>query len=328
MRFFSRAGDPHVTRSPIASDEALPVESGDEDWIRRSFLLPPAVKGAAAAGLPLNATPGALILRPVHLHVGLDHLVLDPPEHLGLTEPHAQALFSAAADWLAAEPISLRYLSAQLWELTESRPETTHFAELHVASSARASGRNIDLWLPRGQSARAWRRLMNEVQMLWHMHPVNAEREASGLKPVNALWLEGVVPEALPPVFNTVMSSDPVLTGLAMASGATVLPDVTHPAKMSLLTHQNCLIDAPFWRQAITSGSDRAWEDGWQAFENWFLGMSAQHGNNWLAGALLVLTGETSAHLLRLPRRPSWRLWRRSAPAVWFEESPLVAEIS
>lgn len=304
------------------------MESGEEEWLRQRFLLPTEVKAAAAAGLPVNASPGALIIRPVHLHVGLDHLVLDPPEHLGLSDLHAQALFAAAADWLAAEPVSLRYLSAHLWELTEDRPETTRFGALQVASSSRASGRNIDLWLPRGPTARAWRRLMNEVQMLWHTHPVNAEREVSGLKPVNALWLEGVVPGALPPVFDTVISSDPVLAGLAGASGVTALPFVPDPGRASPLTHQTCLLDAPFWRQAVTAGSDHAWEDGWGAFEQWFLGTAAEYGKNWLADATLVLTGETSAHVFTLSRFPSWRLWQRRAPVHWFEESSLPAEMS
>jgi hypothetical protein len=268
-----------------------------------------------------GATPGALILRPVHLHAGLDHLVLEPPAHLGLSDEHAKALFIAAADWLAPEPIGLRFLSPCLWEVTEPHPERTGFGQLRGASSARASGRNIDLWLPRGPSARAWRRLMNEVQMLWHTHPINAEREAAGLKPVNALWLEGVVPDGLPPAFDLVASADPVLVGLAYASGTQRLPSVIDAALPSFARDQNVLLDAPFWREAVASGSDQAWEDGWRRFEEWFLYTSAQYGAKGWQGAVLVLTGEFSAHTLALPRLPAWRIWRRTAPASWFVES-------
>src|SRR5690606_4093503 len=38
---------------------------------------------------------------------------------------------------------------------------------------------------------RPWRRLVNELQMLWFDHPVNQAREARGLRPVNSVWLYG-----------------------------------------------------------------------------------------------------------------------------------------
>jgi hypothetical protein len=321
MRFFARAGSPAIFQAPVAAGEALPIESGEEAWLRDRFSLTQTDTAAAAAGRMAGATPGALILRPVHLHAGLDHLVLDPPAHLGLSKEHAKALFNAAADWLAPEPIALRFLSPDLWEVTEPHPERTGFGMLRGASSARASGRNIDLWLPRGPSARDWRRLMNEVQMLWQTHPVNAEREAAGLKPVNALWLEGVVPGELPPAFDLVASADPVLVGLAHASGATRLPSLIDTAPTSVAHDQTALLDAPFWREAVASGSDQAWEDGWYRFEQWFLSTTDQLGAKGWQGAVLVLTGEFSAHTLALPRLPAWRIWRRTAPASWFVES-------
>ena len=157
--------------------------------------------------------------------------------------------------------------------------------------------------------------------MLWHTHPVNAEREAAGLKPVNALWLEGVVPGGLPHAFDLVASADPALIGLAHASGATSLPSVSDAAAPSLAHDQNVLLDAPLWREAVASGSDQAWEDGWRRFEQWFLSITEQRGAKWWHGAQLVLTGETSAHILALPRLPAWRVWRRTAPASWFIES-------
>jgi hypothetical protein len=45
--------------------------------------------------------------------------------------------------------------------------------------------------LPAGADARRWRTWQNEVQMLLHEHPVNAEREAHGQPTVNGLWFWG-----------------------------------------------------------------------------------------------------------------------------------------
>ena len=45
--------------------------------------------------------------------------------------------------------------------------------------------------LPRGRDAGALRRLMTEMQMLLHEHPVNTQRQARGLPAINAIWIHG-----------------------------------------------------------------------------------------------------------------------------------------
>jgi hypothetical protein len=52
----------------------------------------------------------------------------------------------------------------------------------------------VDLWLTMHPDARLIRRLQAEVQMLLYTHPVNDEREAAGLRPVNSFWLSGTGP--------------------------------------------------------------------------------------------------------------------------------------
>src|SRR5690606_38216705 len=46
-------------------------------------------------------------------------------------------------------------------------------------------------WWSQDPAMRPWRRLLNEIQMAWHEHPVNEARVARGVPPVNALWLYG-----------------------------------------------------------------------------------------------------------------------------------------
>ncbi len=75
-----------------------------------------------------------------------------------------------------------------------------------VPASA-ADGQRPDAFLPAGDAAAGHRRLISEVEMALHEHPVNAEREAEGRRPVNSLWLWGggkaPAPNALrlPPLF-------------------------------------------------------------------------------------------------------------------------------
>src|SRR5690606_5168461 len=49
----------------------------------------------------------------------------------------------------------------------------------------------VNDWWPQVIASRPWRKLVNEVQMLWFEHPVNKERAHEGLPPVNSLWLYG-----------------------------------------------------------------------------------------------------------------------------------------
>jgi hypothetical protein len=45
-----------------------------------------------------------------------------------------------------------------------------------------------DVWQG-NQDAKAWRKLLNETQMLWFTDAVNQHREAEGKLPINGLWV-------------------------------------------------------------------------------------------------------------------------------------------
>lgn len=71
--------------------------------------------------------------------------------------------------------------------------------EARFAPAWRTAGRPLDDHLPQGPRGAEWRRWLTEAQMLLHEHPVNADREARGLRPLNALWLSGGAALAPPP---------------------------------------------------------------------------------------------------------------------------------
>ncbi len=139
-----------------------------------------------AFGLPPAATGHWYLLQPVHLHIARDHLVLTDPQALQAGDAEARALFDAIAPLVRAAGHELAYGDARHWFL-----RADGWAGLRTCTPAAASGHNVDIWLPRGAGERDWRRLHNEVQMLWHQHPVNEARDASGLPRINALWLWG-----------------------------------------------------------------------------------------------------------------------------------------
>lgn len=170
-------------------DRALPHEA----WLARHFGLAdglhaggsPPVAVALMHAMQLPAEPGYwFIVQPVHYHVARDHLVLTDPRRLMLAEADARVLFAAALPSFEEAGLTLRYGSADTWF---ARADA--FADLHTATPDAACGHNIDIWMPQGASARAWRKLQNLVQMDWHGCPVNDVRAAAGATPVNSVWL-------------------------------------------------------------------------------------------------------------------------------------------
>lgn len=147
----------------------------------------PPVAQALMQRLGLDAAEGCwFVMQPAHFHVARDHLVLTDPRQLDLDEAAARALFDAAKPLFDELGHEVRYGNARYWFL-----RADDWAGLRTCTPDAAAGHNVDVWLPRGTHERSWRRLHNEVQMLWHMHPLNEQREMHGQRRVNALWLWG-----------------------------------------------------------------------------------------------------------------------------------------
>jgi hypothetical protein len=165
-----------------------------ENWLAQRFGLisgnadnsPPAARAAMhALGLP--AVEGHwFLLHPTHIHIARDHLVLTDMRQLALDAPESQALFDAAKPLFEEVGKTLVYGSPDTWFM-----RADEWPQLRTATPDAASGRNVDIWMPLGEGDRAWRKLQNEIQMHWFTHPLNEQREALGLKPVNSLWLWG-----------------------------------------------------------------------------------------------------------------------------------------
>lgn len=166
-----------------------------EYWLARQFDAnaasdsdnSPALATSAMRSFNLPAETGVwFILQPVHLHISRDHLVLTDPRQLQLAESNARALFDIVQPLFEEVGKTLLYGDAQTWFM---RADEWH--ALQTSTSDAACGHNIDIWMPKGPHERDWRRLQNEIQMHWHGHAINDEREASGLKPINSVWLSG-----------------------------------------------------------------------------------------------------------------------------------------
>ena len=168
---------------------ALPHET----WLAQRFDLHAATGSSPAVAIALMATQmGAppegfwFIVTPVHFHVARDHLVLTDLRALALTDTDAEELFAAALPSFEEAGLTLRFGRADCWFV-----RADDWRALVTATPDATCGHNIDIWMPQGATARAWRKLQNAVQMDWHDHAVNAARAADGLQTINSLWLWG-----------------------------------------------------------------------------------------------------------------------------------------
>ncbi|MGO4220396.1 phosphoglycerate mutase [Lysobacter sp. TAF61] len=91
-------------------------------------------------------------------------------------------------------------------------------------SPEQALGADMFDQLPEGPEGRRWRALLSEAQVVLHNHPLNAQRSAAGLAPVNSLWFwgAGVLPDHVRSRFARIASDDETVTALAALAGGQV----------------------------------------------------------------------------------------------------------
>lgn len=326
-----------------------------ERWVARQFGALPG--GAAAAdeaplapymlradgGDPGNATWACV--QPVHVRIAHDHLVLIDPASLELSDDEASVLLGVARPLIEELGVRIEAPKPARWYLSGDG-----FGTLAGASPLRASGRNIEIWLPHeahsGERSRAWMKLQNEVQMAWFEHPVNEAREARGLPSVNSIWFhaQGAVQPVRSP-FAQVYSDAAATRGLALTAGvAASAPPASFAALRASATaggasasasavtaspsaHVNSNANAvtlveldPFSAPYIEQDWAR-WNDAFAALQtDWFAPALAALQSGQLAELGLTLCGDTGSVTLTVTRGDLRKFWRRRVLASLFIE--------
>jgi len=138
----------------------------------------------------LSDGPHQICLELIHLHATRDHVVLMNPSLLQITPEEEIALRTSVKETLEHFLGSEGEFYPHRWIYPAEE-----FAQLLTHSPSLASGLNIDIWMPKDICteglAKKWRRLQNEIQMIWHDHPINEARLARGELSINSVWLYG-----------------------------------------------------------------------------------------------------------------------------------------
>jgi hypothetical protein len=173
------------------------------------------------SSLPIDPNQAIACLQPVHRHATRDHLILMAQSQIDLTVKESTKLLQSVLA-LIEEDFGHKVLfqGQRDWFVPAGS-----FATLATHSIDQSHGRNIDWWMPRDTSelgvAKLWRKLQNEIQMLWHIDPVNEERAQGGYPSINSLWISGIgkladiqTPDLLRNV-TQIYGTHPLLAGLA-----------------------------------------------------------------------------------------------------------------
>ena len=147
--------------------------------------------GASLAALHANVTDSCQTVWIAEMSstiISPDRATLITLPWLQASPAHLRSLHEAARELLGSpgDPIWLEQIDAGRWRVHAEFPE-----HAWLASPGAVQGKDMGDWWPTETHWKTWRRLLNEIQMCWHEHPVNIERQQAGEPEINGLWLYG-----------------------------------------------------------------------------------------------------------------------------------------
>lgn len=203
------------------------------------------------------------LIEPVHFKAESDHAVLLGSELLQPQSEEAQQLVETFNAHFAVEGISLHAASASRWYLLSERE-----LSLELRPIDDCLGRDIKHFMPQGEDALWWRRILNEAQMLFFEHPVNLQREQQQQLSINGLWLfqHSFKPQdrvATNTQVDHLISDNQVAQALCEFSDKNIQIESANDKSADKLSDQvghRVLVDETFYAAACY-GDQTAWKD-------------------------------------------------------------------
>jgi len=296
------------------------LEDGWRAWAARWLGLPQHARTAPAsiAAAALADAPAARavwLATPLHLIAGLTSVHFDRRSLLRLPLAELEVLAAGFGETFRGSGFELHPLeSGELLLSGAAEPvpsSTTEPARLLLHPVADA--------LPAGEGAPALRRLIAEIEMWLHGHPLNDQRARCGAPPVSTLWLWGGGAPALTPatasgqITAAAFGADAYVRGLwRLAGGESAVMPVHWEALISERRVQRALgvvevadlLHAhPSWRLA----------DALADIDRRLLSPALAALNR---GSLERLVLVANDRCLTLRAADRWRLWRRRRPGL------------
>lgn len=294
---------------------AISPGQGFEPWIARNFSLtagsghPPAFPYATLRRMGESGTPindgHWLCADPVHLHFARERLLLSDAEDLDISRSEATALLEGLNQLLVAEEIDfIRFeaKSPRRWYLRLKSAPQASFAPLNDVV-----GRPVASFLPSGQEGKRWQKILNEIQVYLHNHPVNKAREASGRRMINGVWFWGQGALTTRPVAPAplVLTRNRLVRGMALASGIRPdnpkrLPQLDAMVVLDPLLRPSLYLDLDTWRAELP-----------RIEAEWFAPALEALRKRRLDELWVSAPGDRMVYDLQVRAIDLWKFWRR-----------------
>jgi hypothetical protein len=180
-------------------------------------------------------------------------------------------------------------------------------------------GRNLEHCQPRGEGATVLRKLMSEIEMWLHDHPLNRRREVRGVPAISSLWLWGADGDETSGARASSEMAWPE-TAWPETAGGRLLPCVSEDPWLEAACELLDAVPLPLPESARALWSRAALRDarepvlvicpGWdldRLQRDWLQPL----GEALIDGALTRLQLETADQSLTLQDRDRWRIWRK-----------------
>ena len=247
---------------------------------------------------------------PVCIQPDRQHAVLIAHDALQVSQDEAEQLIASVNAFFAEDGWQLCAHTPQRWYLRGVRLSDIQTFPLHDVM-----GKNIQPYLPQGNDSVYWHKLLNEVQMLLHSHPVNLQRAAQGKLPVNSLWFwgGGKLPDAEKVDWQCVHSNEPLAIGLA---GLTGCHHKALPVSFSVDAFSDCSDALLVFEQLLPL----------VAVDDLFGWLDELKGlnDNWFMPLLDALESKTISELTIIPANgKSYRITRKHLKRWWHRQQDL-----
>lgn len=131
----------------------------------------------------------------IHMAPSRDGAALIPANQLEINAQQSQALLQSAQALCEGTPFTLHAWSTTHWQLISQLDLPPIFASPQLVSRSA-----VNDWWDQDPRTQAWRRFVNELQMLYFNHPINQQRQNAQLPPINSLWpIGGLSPASWQP---------------------------------------------------------------------------------------------------------------------------------
>ncbi len=163
-----------------------------EAWLVQQYGFTPEAHQNLSSALAPILQPGAhrdeatWLFQLAHFGLGTNGAYMLTDTDIAVSQDESLALYESAGDIFTDSPFQLKSCGPSGWTvaLRES------FMLPSRSPALIASGDLAVAW-PQDDSTKPYRRLLSELQIAWHQHPVNETRRNNQLPPINGGWLFG-----------------------------------------------------------------------------------------------------------------------------------------